>query len=243
MRGYVLQVSGIRIWAVFVINREVRKLLDFGGGARWPQVVNRDCLVYGLGLAGGYTEQRQRGAKDSSYKEVLILCGWRRSPKAQGNHAGRCDRDARAFSWARETILEPFQASVLEEPCPPLSPCMARRCFLRRVFPRRESMAHWRHKVTGREAAIASIARGHGVARCFTMKLMKFASIFLVTISMCLAADIGVIEEIVAKVNGDIVTRGDLDRAIRSVAEELQRQGLTGLRLQEALKEHEKERR
>ena len=54
-----------------------------------------------------------------------------------------------------------------------------------------------------------------------------------------MAGDIGVVEEIVAKVNGDVITRGDMDRALRSVAAELQQQGVTGLRLEEALKELE----
>jgi len=73
------------------------------------------------------------------------------------------------------------------------------------------------------------------------MKYMKFFSVLLVTLSVSMAAEIGVIEELVAKVNGDIVTRGDLDRALRSVAGELQQQGYAGLRLQEALTEHQKD--
>jgi peptidyl-prolyl cis-trans isomerase SurA len=73
------------------------------------------------------------------------------------------------------------------------------------------------------------------------MKYMKFLSVLLVTLSVSMAAEIGVIEELVAKVNGDIVTRGDLDRALRSVAGELQQQGYTGLRLQESLTEHQKD--
>jgi parvulin-like peptidyl-prolyl isomerase len=73
------------------------------------------------------------------------------------------------------------------------------------------------------------------------MKYMKFFSVLLVTLGVSMAAEIGVIEELVAKVNGDIVTRGDLDRALRSVAGELQQQGYTGLRLQEALTEHQKD--
>lgn len=72
------------------------------------------------------------------------------------------------------------------------------------------------------------------------MNLMKLLSIFLIGICVSMAGDIGVVEEIVAKVNGDVITRGDMDRALRSVAAELQQQGVTGLRLEEALKEHEK---
>src|SRR5258706_9213578 len=73
------------------------------------------------------------------------------------------------------------------------------------------------------------------------MNNMKFVTIFLATLSVSMAADIGVVEEIVAKVNGDIVTRGDLDRARRAIVAELQQQGYTGLRLQQGLEEHEKD--
>ncbi len=70
---------------------------------------------------------------------------------------------------------------------------------------------------------------------------MKLLSIFLVALGVSIAAEIGVVEEIVAKVNGDIVTRGDLDRARKSLIADLQQQGFTGLRLQEAINEHEKD--
>lgn len=73
------------------------------------------------------------------------------------------------------------------------------------------------------------------------MKDMKFLSILLLTLSVASAADIGVVEEIVAKVNGDIITRGDLDHARKSIAAELEQQKYTGLRLQQALAEHEKD--
>jgi len=73
------------------------------------------------------------------------------------------------------------------------------------------------------------------------MKNMKFVTICLATLSVSMAADIGVVEEIVAKVNGDIVTRGDLDRARKAMVAELQQQGYTALRLQQALDEHEKD--
>ena len=56
-----------------------------------------------------------------------------------------------------------------------------------------------------------------------------------------MAAEIGVVEEIIAKVNGDIVTRGDLDHARKTIAGELEQQKYSGARLQEALTEHEKD--
>lgn len=73
------------------------------------------------------------------------------------------------------------------------------------------------------------------------MKNMKFFGILLMGIGVCAAADIGVVEEIIAKVNGDIVTRGDLDRARRGIAQELQQEQYNGLRLQQALNDHEKD--
>ncbi len=70
---------------------------------------------------------------------------------------------------------------------------------------------------------------------------MKFASLLLITIGVSWAADIGVIEEIVAKVNGDIVTLGDLDHARKQLDADLKQQGMTGIRLQQAMSEHEKD--
>ncbi len=55
------------------------------------------------------------------------------------------------------------------------------------------------------------------------------------------SADVPVVEEIIAKCNGDIVTRGDIDRAKKEVAEGLQRDGLTGLALESAARQREKD--
>lgn len=49
-----------------------------------------------------------------------------------------------------------------------------------------------------------------------------------------------VVEEIVAKCNGDIVTRGDLDRARRELIESLRASGLTGDEFEKQLAEREK---
>jgi len=58
------------------------------------------------------------------------------------------------------------------------------------------------------------------------------------------AADVpatnNVVEEIVAKCNGDIVTRGDLDRARRELLETLRAQGLVGDELDKQMAEREK---
>lgn len=60
-------------------------------------------------------------------------------------------------------------------------------------------------------------------------------------ISMCAtamvvsAADVQVVEEIIAKVNGDIITRTDLERDRRDAEAEMRREGITGRNLQETL--------
>jgi peptidyl-prolyl cis-trans isomerase SurA len=55
-----------------------------------------------------------------------------------------------------------------------------------------------------------------------------------------LAADSAVVEEIVAKCNGDIVTRGDLDRSRRELIETLRASGVVGDDLEKQLTEREK---
>jgi peptidyl-prolyl cis-trans isomerase SurA len=60
-------------------------------------------------------------------------------------------------------------------------------------------------------------------------------------VGMGLAADVHVVEEIVAKINGDIITRGDLDTARRETAARLQQQGASGQALEKALKDEEKD--
>jgi peptidyl-prolyl cis-trans isomerase SurA len=55
------------------------------------------------------------------------------------------------------------------------------------------------------------------------------------------SADLTVVEEIVAKCNGDIVTRSDIDRARKELAENLQHDGMSGIALENALKQKEKD--
>jgi peptidyl-prolyl cis-trans isomerase SurA len=62
-----------------------------------------------------------------------------------------------------------------------------------------------------------------------------------VFVSMGLTADIRVVEEIVAKVNGDIITRGDLDTARRDRMAGLKQQGVTGAALDKAVKEEDRD--
>src|SRR5215471_13837401 len=61
------------------------------------------------------------------------------------------------------------------------------------------------------------------------------------TLAVCAAADnppVKVIEEIAAKVNGDIITRGELEKKRADAEGEARRQGLSGARLQDAVKEY-----
>jgi peptidyl-prolyl cis-trans isomerase SurA len=58
--------------------------------------------------------------------------------------------------------------------------------------------------------------------------------------SHALAADTAIVEEIVAKCNGDIVTRGDIDRARRELIETLRASGVVGDDLQKQAADREK---
>jgi len=55
------------------------------------------------------------------------------------------------------------------------------------------------------------------------------------------AADVRIVEEIVAKVNGDIITRGEIQHNRQLLEQDLRNQGVTGARLQDELKSREKD--
>ena len=55
------------------------------------------------------------------------------------------------------------------------------------------------------------------------------------------AADVTVVDEIIAKVNGEIITRNDLDKSRDQLMQGLRQQGMTGARLDAALKEGEQQ--
>jgi len=66
-------------------------------------------------------------------------------------------------------------------------------------------------------------------------------SIVVVSASVALCADnpnVRVVEEIAAKVNGDIITRGELERRRQEVEAEAKKQGITGPRLKETVDEY-----
>jgi len=54
------------------------------------------------------------------------------------------------------------------------------------------------------------------------------------------AAEITVVEEIIAKVNGEIITRGDIERTRKQMEASMREQGATGARLTEAMAEADK---
>jgi peptidyl-prolyl cis-trans isomerase SurA len=67
------------------------------------------------------------------------------------------------------------------------------------------------------------------------IKGMRFALLLLAGLPL-LAADASIMEEIICKVNGDIITRTELARDRKSLEADLRQQGLTGARLQDAIK-------
>ncbi len=72
---------------------------------------------------------------------------------------------------------------------------------------------------------------------------MKFCrSIFFLAAALPLAhaADVHIVEEIVAKVNGDIITRSELEHTRQMITEEFRRQGLNGNQLTQAVREQER---
>jgi peptidyl-prolyl cis-trans isomerase SurA len=69
---------------------------------------------------------------------------------------------------------------------------------------------------------------------------MKLLSFGLLAGTLLTAADIGTVEEIVAKCNGDIITRTDLGRARQQLITDLRENGLAGPTLEQALADREK---
>src|SRR5262249_47591057 len=70
--------------------------------------------------------------------------------------------------------------------------------------------------------------------------LSKGVLLFLAILCRLSAADgVTVVEQIVAKVNGDIITRGELERSRQALEAELKRENLPPAKMKEALKERE----
>jgi parvulin-like peptidyl-prolyl isomerase len=67
----------------------------------------------------------------------------------------------------------------------------------------------------------------------------KWALLAAAVLPLAVAADVRVVEEIAAKVNGDIITRGELEQRHREIEAFFRQQGLTGAKLAEAVKQQE----
>ena len=71
--------------------------------------------------------------------------------------------------------------------------------------------------------------------------LRRFVVLTAASLGIAAAGDIRLVEEIVAKVNGDIITRGEIERTRQLLAAEMRQQGVTGGKLQQELAEREKD--
>src|SRR5690242_10487728 len=68
----------------------------------------------------------------------------------------------------------------------------------------------------------------------------RLIALIAATLSLAHAADVRIVEEIVAKVNGDIITRGEIERTRQQLEQEFRQQGLNGAKLAEAVREQGK---
>ena len=71
--------------------------------------------------------------------------------------------------------------------------------------------------------------------------LRRFVVLMAAALPMAVAADVKVVEEIAAKINNDIITRGELEHRRQEIEQELRRQGLTGAKLADAVKQAERD--
>ena len=58
--------------------------------------------------------------------------------------------------------------------------------------------------------------------------MKTLAPLLMLASGSLFAADLKVVEEIVAKCNGDIVTRSDIEKAQKELADALKREGMAG---------------
>jgi peptidyl-prolyl cis-trans isomerase SurA len=65
----------------------------------------------------------------------------------------------------------------------------------------------------------------------------RFLFLIAATLPVVMAADVRIVEEIAAKVNGDIITRGELEDQRREIEQQLRAEGLSGAKLAEAVKQ------
>src|SRR5215467_1626866 len=69
------------------------------------------------------------------------------------------------------------------------------------------------------------------------MMFRRFVVLWAAAMPLAFAADVRIVEEIAAKVNGDIITRGELDQTRREIEQQLRSEGITGPRLSDAVKQ------
>jgi peptidyl-prolyl cis-trans isomerase SurA len=67
--------------------------------------------------------------------------------------------------------------------------------------------------------------------------LRRFVVLIAATLPLAVAVDIRVVEEIAAKVNGDIITRGELEQTRKEIENEAKKAGLKGAELADAVKQ------
>jgi peptidyl-prolyl cis-trans isomerase SurA len=71
--------------------------------------------------------------------------------------------------------------------------------------------------------------------------LRRFVVLMAATLPIAFAADVKVVEEIAAKINSDIITRGELEHKRLEIEQELRRQGLSGAKLADAVRQAERD--
>jgi parvulin-like peptidyl-prolyl isomerase len=69
----------------------------------------------------------------------------------------------------------------------------------------------------------------------------RFSLASLLTLGLASAADVRIVEEIICKVNGDIITKGEMERQHQNLEVALRQEGLSGLRLQDAVRDRQKD--
>ncbi|HEY2016179.1 MAG TPA: peptidylprolyl isomerase [Bryobacteraceae bacterium] len=66
----------------------------------------------------------------------------------------------------------------------------------------------------------------------------RFVVLMAAALPMAVGADVRVVEEIAAKVNGDIITRGELAQTRKEIEQQLRAEGLTGTKLSQAVNDY-----
>ena len=69
------------------------------------------------------------------------------------------------------------------------------------------------------------------------MMFRRIVVIMAAALPLAVAADVRVVEEIAAKVNSEIITRGELEKARRDAEQQLRQEGITGAKLAQAVNE------